>query len=404
MNRTEVCITGIGAATPLGNSYAAIAANLLDGKSGVRKVTGFSVAEHPSQIAAEVDQLSCPEPCAGEEFGELSKTEQLIRWCAVRALQDAGWWERRADVRVGMVLGTAGEWVALWETDFFGGGTKIFQPQEHVDSLVHRTRRALELSGPALNLSAACASSNYAFALARRWLELGWVDICLTGGGDMGITPITLAGFANLRALSRRNDDPAAASRPFDTQRDGFVMGEGGVLFVLEKETLARRRSAKIYARVAGFGASSDAFHMVIPSSDPKPATTALRHALDDAQIDPCAVGYVNAHATSTPIGDVAECRALETVFGPALARIPVSSTKSMTGHLLTGAAAFEALACIVALDRQALPPTINLDQPDPDCHVLHVPNQAQERPVSVTLSNSFGFGGSNTCLVLRAA
>ncbi len=404
MKRAQICITGIGAATPLGNSVDAVAANLLNGTSGVRKASAFPVQDHPSQIAAEVQQLPCPEGFQEPNFSRLPRTEQLIHFCAVEALRAAGWWERRREVRIGIVLGTAAEWHANWEMDFLAGGNNILQPLSQVESVVHRTRRALELTGPALSLSAACASSNYSFALARRWLELGWVDVCLAGGGDMGITPITLAGFANLRALSRRNDDPAGASRPFDTQRDGFVLGEGGVLFVLEKEESARKRAAPIHARVAGFGASSDAFHMVIPSSDPRPATEAVRRALADAQLNPDQVDYVNAHATSTPIGDVAECHALEAVFGPSLPKLPVSSTKSMTGHLLTAAAAFEALACIVALERQALPPTINLQHPDPECRVLHVPNQAQERTVEVTLSNSFGFGGSNTCLVLRAA
>jgi 3-oxoacyl-[acyl-carrier-protein] synthase II len=404
VSRSNVCITGIGAATPLGNAYAEIAANLLDGKSGVRTVTCFPVHDHPSQIAAGVDSVPCPDDFSPQMFAGLPRTEQLVLWCAVRALRDADWWDRRSSVRVGIVLGTAAEWHTIWETDYLGGGKYIFQPQCHIESVVHRTRRALDLTGPALSLSAACASGNYAFALARRWLELDWVDVCLTGGGDMGITPITLAGFANLRALSRRNDNPQAASRPFDKERDGFVIGEGGVLFALEKEESARKRSARVYAKVAGFGASSDAFHMVIPSSDPKPATAAVRGALHDARVPADAVDYINAHATSTPVGDVAECRVLETVFGPALARVPVSSTKSMTGHLLTGAAAFEALACIIALERQALPPTINLQHPDPDCRILHVANQAQERPVAVTMSNSFGFGGSNTCLILRAA
>jgi 3-oxoacyl-[acyl-carrier-protein] synthase II len=225
----------------------------------------------------------------------------------------------------------------------------------------------------------------------------------LAGGGDVSITPTTLAGFANLRALSRRNDDPEGASRPFDTGRDGFVIGEGGVLFLLESEASARRRGAHVYAKIAGFGATSDAFHMVIPSSDPQPAVNAMRKALTDAGVNTDAVEYINAHATSTPVGDVAECRVLETVFGSALAQIPVSSTKSMTGHLLTAAAAFEALACVVALEYHTLPPTINLQNPDPDCRILHVANQAQERRARVALSNSFGFGGTNTCLVLRS-
>jgi 3-oxoacyl-[acyl-carrier-protein] synthase II len=218
----------------------------------------------------------------------------------------------------------------------------------------------------------------------------------------MCVTPNTLAGFANLRALSRRNDDPPAASRPFDMQRDGFVIGEGGVLFVLEKEETARKRSAHVYAKVAGFGAGSDAFHMVIPNSDPKPAAAAMRGALRDAGIPADAVDYINAHATSTPVGDLAECHALEAVFGPALERIPVSSTKSMTGHLLSAAAAMEALVCMIALDRQAVPPTINLDDPDPDCALCHVPNQARAQAIRVAVSNSFGFGGNNTCVVFR--
>lgn len=404
MSRAPICITGIGAATPLGNDYADIAASLLRGTSGVQKVTTFSVKDHLSQIGAVVDTIPCPVPLVPQEFFCLPKTEQLILSCAVRALQDAGWWERRDSCRVGMVLGTAAEWHTQWEADFLAGGRQVYQPHEQEASLVQRVQRALGVTGPVVSLSAACASSNYAFALARRWLELGWVDVCLAGGGDMCVTPVTLAGFGNLRALSNRNDDPAGASRPFDTQRDGFVIGEGGALFVLENTETACQRSARVYAQMIGFGATSDAFHMVIPSSDSRPATEAIRQALTDACLNPEDVDYINAHATSTPVGDIAECRALAGVFGAALAQVPVSSTKSMTGHLLTGAAAFEALACIVALEHQALPPTINLHHPDPECPILHIPNQAQPRQVRVTLSNSFGFGGSNTCLVLRAA
>jgi 3-oxoacyl-[acyl-carrier-protein] synthase II len=218
----------------------------------------------------------------------------------------------------------------------------------------------------------------------------------------MAVTPMSLAGFGNLRALSRRNGDPAAASRPFDKGRDGFVMGEGGALFVLEPAATARKRSARVYGRVAGCGASSDAHNMVIPSPDPAPAMAAMCQALTDAGAAPEEVDYVNAHATSTPVGDVAEANVLRGVFGDALPRVPVSSTKSMTGHLLTAAAAVEALACVVAMERGAVPPTINLDDPDPDCPLCHVPNEARPHPVRVAVSNSFGFGGSNTCLVLE--
>jgi 3-oxoacyl-[acyl-carrier-protein] synthase II len=268
---------------------------------------------------------------------------------------------------------------------------------------VRRTARWLGLSGPTLTVSAACASGNYALAQARQWIELGWVDVCLAGACDMAVTPMSLAGFGNLRALSRRNAEPRAASRPFDRGRDGFVMGEGGALFVLEPAPAAARRSARAYAEVAGFGASSDAHNMVIPSPDPEPAVAAVRQALADAAVTPGSIDYINAHATSTPVGDVAESRVLHTVLGDAARRVPISSTKSMTGHLLTAAAAAEALACLVAMERSALPPTINLDDPDPECDLCHVANEARPGRVKVAVSNSFGFGGSNTCLVLKA-
>ena len=404
MNREPVWITGVGAMTPLGHTWRAFADNLLAGNSGVNRITQFNADEHPAQIAAMIAVIPCPD---GYELGErdaLSKLDQTTLWCCVSALQDAGCWQHRSARRIGMVLGNAAEWVSLWGLDGLRGGAQIHQPQAHLEPLVHRTAQRLHLNGPAASLSAACASGNYAIALARRWLQMGWVDVCLAGACDLAITPLTLAGFGNLRALSRSNDDPQAASRPFDVDRDGFVMGEGGAMFVLERAADARRRSARVYAEVAGFGASSDAYHMVIPSPHPEPAIAAMRQALRDAQLDPSAVDYVNAHATSTPVGDAAEAKVLETVFGSHIEKMPVSSTKSMTGHLLTAAAAVEALACIIAMDRQAVPPTINLAKPDPECNLRHVPNQAEEHRVRVTASNSFGFGGSNTCLILRAA
>lgn len=404
MKRAPVWITGVGALTPLGNTYAQIADGLLAGTSGVRRVTAFDVAGHPAQIAATIGAVPCPAGCAQSEFAALLKLDQVALWCCASALQDAGWWTRRADARIGIVLGTAAEWNSYWENDCLQGGANIYRPQAHVEPLTQRTCRRLGLRGPAVSLSAACASGNYALAFARRWLEMGWVDVCLAGACDLAITPLTLAGFGNLRALSRRNDDPEAASRPFDIDRDGFVMGEGGVLFVLERADQARRRNARVYAEVAGCGASSDAYHMVIPSPHPEPAIAAMRQALADAGLDPSAVDYVNAHATSTPVGDRAEAKVLETVFGSHIDKLPVSSTKSMTGHLLTAAAVIEVLVCIIAMDRQTVPPTINLQKPDPECRLRHVPNQAEAHRVRVTASNSFGFGGSNTCLILKAA
>jgi 3-oxoacyl-[acyl-carrier-protein] synthase II len=398
-----IVMTGIGAATPLGNDFTAIADNLLNGVSGVRRIDGFEVKDHPSQIAGVIGGVTCPAGLDAAWFARREPTEQLTLWCAVQALRDSGVWEKRSSLRVGLVLGVAAEWSCAWEWDQFRGGKRIFRPESEAP-LCERVVAALGLTGPSVSLSAACASGNYAIAMARRWLELGWVDVCLAGAADRAVTPMTLAGFGNLRALSRRNDEPAAASRPFDRERDGFVIGEGGTLFAMERADRARRRDARIYAQVAGCGSTSDAYHMVIPSPEPGPAIAAMKQAIADAALNPSDVDYVNAHATSTPIGDQAEAKILEAVFDEHIKGVSVSSTKSMTGHLLTAAAAFEALACVAALERQAVPPTINLHAPDPECRLNHVPHQAQERSVKVTASNSFGFGGSNTCLVLRAA
>jgi 3-oxoacyl-[acyl-carrier-protein] synthase II len=396
-------ITGVGTATPLGNTYADFADNLLAGRSGVDRVTAFPVSDHPSQIAGQVTAAPCPPGQDAKEFAGLHRLEQLLRWCCVGALRDAGWWDRRREVRVGLVVGAGAEWLEMWETDAFAGGSQLWQNHRNSESMLRRTLRMLDLSGPSLTTSAACASGNYALMQARQWLELGWVDVCLAGACDMAVTRLSLACFGNLRALSRRNNDPKGASRPFDRGRDGFVMAEGGAMFVLERPETARRRGARVYAEAAGFGASSDAHNMVIPSPDPEPAIAAVRQAMDDAGVAPADVDYVNAHATSTPVGDVAETRVLKAVLGDAVKRVPVSATKSMTGHLLTAAAAVEALACLVAMERKALPPTINLDDPDPECDLCHVANEARPGRVRTAVSNSFGFGGSNTCLVLKA-
>jgi 3-oxoacyl-[acyl-carrier-protein] synthase II len=401
---TGVWITGVGAVTPLGHRYQAIADNLLAGRSGICKVTSFDVAQHPSQVAAQIDAIPCPSNWNEDDFRRLLRLEQVTHWCCTQALRDAGRWGDRHNVRFGVVLGLGAEWLTLWDADVKRGGQRIFSPQEQTEPLARAVCRRLELSGPAVSVAAACASGNYALSLARRWLELGWVDVCLAGACDAGVSPMGMAGFGNLRALSRRNDAPQAASRPFDRGRDGFVIGEAGAVFVLERAEAARARSAHVYAEVAGCGASSDAHNMVIPSPDPEPAIMAMRRALADARVEPGAVDYINAHATSTPVGDIAETNVLRAVLGDAVRTVPVSSTKSMTGHCLTAAAAIEVLACLAAMERSAVPPTVNLDDPDPECTLCHVPHQARSQPVRVAVSNSFGFGGSNTCLVLKAA
>jgi 3-oxoacyl-[acyl-carrier-protein] synthase II len=398
-----VWITGIGTATPLGHTYHGFADELLAGRSGVSRVTLFDVTEHPSQIAGQVAQVPCPPDDDPAVFAQMHRLDKLARWCCIQALRDAGWWEKRGEARIGLVLGVGAEWLIRWESDALAGNRLLYEAHDENETLVAKLYRELGLKGPSACVSAACASGNYALAQARQWLELGWVDVCLAGACDMGVTPMSLATFGNLRALSRRNDEPREASRPFDKHRDGFVMSEGGAVFVLEKAASARRRGSRVYAQVAGFGASSDAHNMVIPSPDPEPAIDAMRQALADAETAPDEIDYINAHATGTPVGDIAETRVLKTVLGDAVKQTPISSTKSVTGHLLTAAAAVEALACVVAMERATLPPTINLDEPDPECALCHVANEAQPRKVRVAVSNSFGFGGSNTCLVLKA-
>jgi 3-oxoacyl-[acyl-carrier-protein] synthase II len=403
-NEDTVWITGVGTANPLGTTYEATAERLLAGASGVQRVAAFALPEHLSQIAGLTEPIPVPEPWDAEEFRRLERLEQLLLWCCTQALRSAGLWEQRSAMRIGLALGLGAGLLTVWEEDRYRGGVRVHEPQRDERSFLDVVQGQLGLVGPSGIFAAACASGNFALAQARRWIQMGWVDICLAGAGDMAVTPISMSCFGNMRALSRRNDSPQAASRPFDQGRDGFVMSEGGAVFVLERAPTARRRGAPARAELAGFGASSNAFHMVIPSTDPEPAVAAMHQALADAAVAPEEIDYVNAHATSTPAGDTAEAKVLQMVLGEATPRVPVSSTKSMTGHLLSGAAALNALACLVALERQALPPTINLDDPDPECALCHVANQAQERPVRVAVSNSLGFGGSNTCLVLRKA
>jgi 3-oxoacyl-[acyl-carrier-protein] synthase II len=402
MRRHEaVWITGVGTANPLGTTFEQCADAFLAGRSGVREVTSFDVSEHASRVASLLEHVPVPAGWDEGAFAALGRAEQLFLWCGVEALRDAGWWERRKEVRVGVVLGFGAECILAWQADW-NTTRSILHAECEPTPVVHTLCRQLGLTGPATTVAAACASANLALALGRRWLDLGWADVCLAGGGDMAVTPMSLAAFGNLGALSKRNSDPAGASRPFDRQRDGLVMGEGGALFVLEKASRAAQRSARAYAELAGCGASSDAFHIVIPNTDPTHAAAAMRSALTDAGVNPHEVDYVNAHATSTPAGDAAESRALRLVLGEATDRVPVSGTKSMTGHALSGAAAVDAVACLTALVRQAIPPTINLDDPDPECALCHVDREARPHPVRVALSNSFGFGGSNTAIVLR--
>ncbi len=404
--REPVWITGVGAATPIGIGYEEIAGSLLAGRSGVGPIRHFEPVDQPCLIAAPLGAIPCPAGWPTADFERLGGWEQLLLSSAVQALQDSGWWEKRGDVRMGLLLGIGAEWLVNWECRSCARPieepTRPPDPNQDQKSLARDLADRLGITGPVSTVAAACASGNFAIAQARRWVERGLVDICLAGACDRPLTPMGMAGFGNLGALSKRNEAPHAASRPFDRARDGFVMGEAGAIFVLERAGRARKRGARVYGQISGFGASSDAYHMVIPSTDPAPCVRALRAALRDGGLSPEEIDYVNAHATSTPVGDPGEVRVLREVFGASLLTVPVSSTKSMTGHLLSATAAVEAIACLVAIERGAIPPTINLDDPDPECELLHVAHQPMERRVDIAMSNSFGFGGSNTCLIVQ--
>jgi 3-oxoacyl-[acyl-carrier-protein] synthase II len=397
----SIWITGVGATTPLGNDFEEISRNMLEGRSGIRRVEGFDVSQHPCQVAGQVLEIPCPEGCDPTEFASLTPIEKGPLWCCADALQRAGLWESRKSLRIGLVIGMGAESMQNWVADFRGGGDRCFDPKLDQETVVGKITRILGLSGPAISVTAACASGNHAFVHGRKWLQRGLVDVCLGGACDMGVTPYSLAGFGNLRALSRRNDEPEKALRPFDLDRDGMVLGEGGAVFVLERA--GARQGQTPMAEVAGVGTTSDAFHMVIPCANPEQGIQAVRQAMDNAGVSPADVDYVNAHATGTPVGDACETRILQGALGDSLDRTYVSATKSMTGHLLSAAAAVEALACLTAMRFGEIPPTINLDRPDPACALRHVANHPVKAAVRVAISNSFGFGGNNTSVVLKA-
>jgi 3-oxoacyl-[acyl-carrier-protein] synthase II len=410
--REPVMITGVGAVSPLGHSLAEITDQLLAGRSGLRDIDPGPLGREPRQFAAPVKEI--PDPPAGTcrlSAAEIRALDRLTRICVVpaaAALADAGISraaggdDRAPGPRIGLVLGLGAEHLKAWEIDFHAGGRRVFAAVRD-RSLAHWMADELGIEGPVVTTAAACGSSGYAVALAKTWLDAGWIDACVAGGCDV-LSPTAIAAFYNLRALSRRGDDPAKASRPFDRDRDGFVMGEGGAFFVLERGVDAVARGAKLHGELAGIGMSCDGAHMVIPSTDPVNAARAISAALVDAGVAPSDVDYVNAHAAGTPVGDVAEAGAIRLALGGAADGVPVSSTKGASGHLVSGAAAFEAVACLAAIHRQTVPPTLNLDHPDPQCPLDHVPHVARPRAVRVAASNSFGFGGSNLCLVIRQA
>jgi 3-oxoacyl-[acyl-carrier-protein] synthase II len=407
-----VFVTGTGVVSPLGNDTETFWKNLIAGTSGAGPITRFDVTGYATRFACEVKDFTTEGVLERKEARRMDRFVQFAVVAAHEAIRSSGLDLDAIDRgRAGVVIGSGIGGMETFEEQHTqlvqkgpGRVSPFFIPMMIVDMAAGQVSIQLGLKGPNFATVSACASGAHAIGEALRLLRAGDADVILAGGSESTITPMALAGFGNARALSTRNDDPRRASRPFDADRDGFVIGEGAALLVLETEDHMKRRGATPLSELSGYGASGDAYHMTAPCVDGEGAARAMQRALDDAAIPLEQIDHVNAHGTSTPAGDPAEVAAIKTVFGEHARRLMVSSTKSMTGHLLGAAGGIEAVATALALSRGVVPPTINLEQPDPTCDLDFVPLQARTQRVKAALSNSFGFGGHNVTLVLRAA
>jgi 3-oxoacyl-[acyl-carrier-protein] synthase II len=408
----RVVVTGLGCVTPLGGDTASTWEGASTGRSGVRPLERFDAADYTVRFAGQVPGEITIDGLSSKEARRIDRFILLALAAAQEAIRDAGVVVTpELSERAGVAIGTGiGGIQTLYEgyQALASGGPRRVSPFVIPMSIGNMAAGYLAirngLRGPNLCHVSACTSGAHSIGESARLIERGDADLMLAGGSEAAATPIGVAGFGAMRALSTRNEAPEAASRPFDQDRDGFVIGEGSAVLVLESEEHARARGARIRAHVLGYGTTCDAAHVAMPTEDAEGAQRCMRLALADADLTPGDVDYLNAHATSTPAGDPAEARAIRAVFGPVVDRVAVSSTKSMTGHLLGAAGAVEALLCIRALETGLLPPTINLDRPDPECALDHVANKARQVRARVAISNSFGFGGSNATLVLGRA
>lgn len=408
----RVVITGLGAVTPLGVGVDTFWSNLINGKSGVRPISLMDASEFPTQIAAEVPDFDA------EQFMDRKEAKRVDRFLAFAlagaqmALSDAGFPED-SDVReeTGVLIGSGiggltfmGEQIRKLVA---GGPSRVspfLVPYMIPDMASGMVSIAHRLKGPNTCVVTACSTGANALGDAYHIIKRGDAVAMIAGGTEAPINEIGLAGFCSARTMSRRNDDPTRASRPFDVDRDGFVMGEGAAVMVLEDYAFAKQRGAKIYGEIVGYGMTGDAHHITAPDPEANGARRAMTKALRQAGLDPEQVDYVNAHGTSTQLNDKTETLAIKQVFGDHAYKLPISSTKSMTGHLLGAAGAIEAMACVLAVKEGVLPPTINLENPDPECDLDYIPNAARQSEAKVALSNSFGFGGHNVALIFKGA
>ncbi len=408
----RVVITGLGAITPIGNNKDTFWRSLCAGKSGAGRVSYFDVTDFASQIAAEVKDFD-PSPFLTKKDVTKMKTAKFIQFaisCALMAKEDAKLELNNDDpYRVGAVVGSGIGGIAVIEEQhkiLLDKGPKRVSPHfvthEIANMAPGQIAIYLGIRGPNSCQVTACASGNHCIGSAFKIIQSGAADVMFAGGSEAPITPLPFAGFCSMKAMSTRNDDPEHASRPFDRDRDGFVMGEGAGIIVLESLEHALRRGAFIYAELTGYGMSCDAYQTTAPLPDGEGAAKAILAALADAEMQPDEIDYVNAHSPSTPLGDKGEVAALRSVFKEYIHSLPISSTKSMTGHLLGAAGAIEFVASVLAIHEGIIPPTINYENPDPECDIDCVPNKSRKAEVNAALSNAFGFGGHNATLIVR--
>ena len=411
MSKRRVVVTGLGIVSPVGSQITEAWDNVLNGRSFIGPITGFDVTAYPTRFAGEVRGFAVEDYLPAKEARRMDHFIQFGFAASSQAFKDSGLEVTEANAeRIGVAMGAGiGGLDTIQQTHFklneAQGPRKVspfFIPASIINMISGHVSIAYGLKGPNLAMVTACTTSTHSIGIAARTIQYGDADVMIAGGAEMAINPLGVAGFCQAKALSERNDEPTKASRPFDRDRDGFVMADGAGAIVLEEYEHAKARGARIYAEFVGFGMSGDAHHITAPPEDGDGARRSMVAALKDAGVNPSDLQHINAHATSTPLGDVGETTALKRALGDSAYRVAISATKSITGHLLGAAGAVEAIFAILAIRDQVAPPTINLDNPDPRCDLDYVPNIARPMSIDVALSNSFGFGGTNGSLVFR--
>lgn len=410
MSKRRVVVTGLGIISPIGNSVEAAWSSLMAGTSGITRISRFDPSAFASQIAGEVKGFDVTAYLSAKDARRMDVFIHYGLAAGIDAIRDSGIEVTDANrERIGVNIGSGIGGLPMIETThktYLDDGPRKISPFFIPGSIINMISGHLSilygLQGPNLAMVTACTTGTHAIGESARLIERGDADVMIAGGAESTVCPLAIGGFSAARALSTRNDDPAGASRPWDKGRDGFVLGEGAGVLVLEEYEHAKARGARIYCELIGYGRGADAHHMTAPTEDGSGAARCMNAALRDAGLNPDQVDYINAHGTSTPLGDVAETKAIKLSFGDHARRLMVSSTKSMTGHLLGAAGGVEAVFTALALARNAIPPTINLTEQDPECDLDYVPNTAREARIQVALSNSFGFGGTNGTLIFR--